>query len=168
MSQMHQFWFRDLHTFLCTFSFRKISVASRRWALSRILCFHGQLFSLLIRCSKQNIARITPEGVVLLRVESQQRQIKNQRQPVSVDKEEESQEAMNGGFRDDISVETMTQFDGINVVTVDMSPLASYSEVFPRTISSSHAHLSLSKLPASIIAKVNGQRVLTTPDHYTW
>jgi hypothetical protein len=49
-------------------------------------------------------------------IESQQRQVEHQGQPVSVDEEQESQEGMYGGFGDDVSVEAVAEVDRVDVV----------------------------------------------------
>ena len=54
---------------------------------------------------------------VLLGVEGQQRQVQHDRQPVAIDHEEEGQESMNGGFRDNVGVETVAEIDRVDVVT---------------------------------------------------
>lgn len=45
---------------------------------------------------------------VLLRVECQERQIQYYCDPVSVDEEKESKESVNGGFRDNVGIESIT------------------------------------------------------------
>jgi hypothetical protein len=95
-------------TFLCTLSFLKISVASSKCWFSKILS--GSVWPLKI------------EGClllhVLLAVPCQQGQIQNQRDPVSVDQEEESQESVYGSFGDDVGVETVAKIDWVDVVAV--------------------------------------------------
>ncbi len=58
---------------------------------------------------------------LLLDVVSEERQVKHQRQPVSVDEEEEGQHAVNGGLGDDVGVQTVAQIDGVNVVAARSS-----------------------------------------------
>jgi hypothetical protein len=53
---------------------------------------------------------------VLLAVPGQQRQVQDERDPVSVDKEEEGQETVNGGLGDDVGVEAVAKVDGVDVV----------------------------------------------------
>ena len=55
---------------------------------------------------------------VLLDVECEEWQIEQKRNPVPVDKEQEGQETMDGGFRNDVCVEPVAEIDRINVVTV--------------------------------------------------
>ena len=52
----------------------------------------------------------------LLRIPSQQRQIEQQRNPISVDEEEERQECVDGGFRDDVRVQAVAEIDRVDVV----------------------------------------------------
>ena len=56
---------------------------------------------------------------VLLNIESQKRQVEQKRNPIPIDKEEESQETMDGSFRDDVCVETVAEVDGVDVVTAN-------------------------------------------------
>jgi len=53
---------------------------------------------------------------ILLAVPSQQRQVKNERHPVTVDEEQESQKSVYGGLRDNVSVETVAEIDRVDVV----------------------------------------------------
>jgi hypothetical protein len=55
---------------------------------------------------------------VLLAVPNQQRQVQDQREPVSIDEEEDSQETMYGSFGDDVGVEAVTEIDRVDVVAV--------------------------------------------------
>ena len=55
---------------------------------------------------------------VLLRVESQERQVENQCHPVTIDNEEDGHKAMNSGLWDDVGVETVAEIDRIDVITV--------------------------------------------------
>lgn len=54
--------------------------------------------------------------VALFRVEGQEGQIEHQGQPVAVNEEEESEETVNGGFWDDVGVETVAEIDGVDIV----------------------------------------------------
>jgi len=65
------------------------------------------------------LCRIKEMGVVddLLHVPADERQVDDQRQPVAVDKKQEGQEAMDGGLRDDIRVQSVTEVDRVNIVT---------------------------------------------------
>jgi hypothetical protein len=53
---------------------------------------------------------------VLLAVPGQQRQVQDKGDPVSVDKEEESQETVNGGLGDDVGVEAVAEVNGVDVI----------------------------------------------------
>lgn len=55
----------------------------------------------------------------LLRVERQERQVEENREPVAIDDEEESQESVDGGFGDDVGVETVAQVNRVDVVTAN-------------------------------------------------
>jgi hypothetical protein len=55
-------------------------------------------------------------SIILLAVPSQQRQVQNQGNPVSVDEEEEGQESVDGGFGDDVGVEAVAKVDRVDVV----------------------------------------------------
>ena len=55
---------------------------------------------------------------VLLYVPGQERQVEDQRQPVPVDQEQEGQEAVHGGFRDDVGIEAVAKVDRVDVVTM--------------------------------------------------
>lgn len=92
-------------TFLWTFSFLKISVASSRWFFSKILSFVSEASSLSCHID------------VLLAVPCQEGQVENKRDPVSVDEEQEGQESVNGGLRDDVGVQAVAEVDGVDVVT---------------------------------------------------
>jgi len=54
---------------------------------------------------------------VLLRVESQERQIEEDGEPVAIDDKQEGQEGVDGGFGDDVGVEAVAQVDRVDVVT---------------------------------------------------
>jgi hypothetical protein len=58
----------------------------------------------------------------LLCVPGHERQIQDERHPVSVDQEQESQKSVYGGFGDDVGVETVAEIDRVDVVTA--APLA--------------------------------------------
>jgi hypothetical protein len=60
---------------------------------------------------------VQKEGV-LLDVEREKRQIKQKRNPVAVDKEEEGQEAMDRGFWNDVCIEAIAEVNGIDIVAV--------------------------------------------------
>jgi hypothetical protein len=93
-------------TFLCTLSFLKISVASRRCWFSKILPL-----SVIFLGPKSPL-----DLHILLCVPSQQRQVQDKRHPISVDQEQNSQESMYGSFRDDVGVETVAEIDRVDVV----------------------------------------------------
>ena len=94
---------------MCTLSLRKISVASRRCWFSKILIH--------VRSTSRQVSK--REGDALLRIENKQRQVQDDSKPVSVDDEQEGQESVNGGFGDDVGVETVAEINGVDVVTVE-------------------------------------------------
>lgn len=57
---------------------------------------------------------------LLLRIPSHQRQVQDQRQPVSVDQEEHSQESVDAGFGDDVHVEAVAEVDRVDVVAFEV------------------------------------------------
>ena len=95
------------HTFLCTLSFLKISVASRRCWFSKILLW----VSLSLRIRPSFVS-----NHVLLSVPRQERQVQEQCDPVSVDNEEEGEEGMDGGFGHNVGVKAVAKIDGVNIV----------------------------------------------------
>lgn len=64
---------------------------------------------------------------VLLSVESQEWQVKDDSQPVAIDDEEEGQKGVNGGFRDNVGVQAVAEVDGVDVVTVVTIAVSNYS-----------------------------------------
>lgn len=54
----------------------------------------------------------------LLCVEGYERQIQQNSQPISIDKEEECQECVNGGFGNNVGVEAVAEIDRVDVVAV--------------------------------------------------
>lgn len=56
---------------------------------------------------------------VLLDIPGQERQVEDQRDPVSVDEEEEGQETVNGGLGDDVGVESVAEINGVDVIAVE-------------------------------------------------
>lgn len=56
----------------------------------------------------------------LLDIESKQRQVQNQSDPVSVDQEQQSQEGVDGGFGDDVGVKTVAQVDRVDVIAFEV------------------------------------------------
>jgi hypothetical protein len=158
-------------TFLCTFNFLKISVASRRWALSTILVPTSVRFSILKqppappRHRDSDLEGMWSMGNVLLDVEYEQGQIEHERNPVPVDKEEEGQEAVDGSFRYNVCIEAVAEIDRINVVTVCHSPSQYASRNSIRTSSL------LSSISETRDRLLKGRRKLeerhTTPNRYT-
>jgi hypothetical protein len=53
---------------------------------------------------------------VLLCVPGQERQVEDERHPVAVDQEQDSQESVDTGLRDDVHVEAVAQVDRVDVV----------------------------------------------------
>jgi len=64
---------------------------------------------------------------VLFNVKSQKRQVKQKRHPIPIDKEQESQKAMNRSFRDNVRIETVAKIDRVNVITIFPEISASFS-----------------------------------------
>ena len=67
----------------------------------------------------EDLGRVQQMGVVdnLLDIPGDEWQVQNQWQPVSVDQEEERQEGVDGGFRNNVGVETIAKVDGVDIVT---------------------------------------------------
>lgn len=93
-------------TFLCTFSFRKISVASRRCWFSKIL----RLQSTQSSCFMQR-------EILLFRIPSQEGKVQQYRNPVTINQKENCEEGMNGSLGDDVGVEAVAEVNGIDIVT---------------------------------------------------
>jgi hypothetical protein len=91
-------------TFLCTLSFLKISVASSRCWFSKILPLSASsiVYSLFLH--------------ILLCVPGQQRQVQDERHPVTIDQKQNSQESVYGSFGDDVGVEAVTEIDRVDVI----------------------------------------------------
>jgi hypothetical protein len=53
---------------------------------------------------------------ILLSVPSQKWQVQNERHPIPVDEEENSQKGVYGSFGDDVGVEAVTEIDRVDVV----------------------------------------------------
>jgi hypothetical protein len=68
--------------------------------------------------SHQAFALIATQRHALLNVPTQQRQVEDQGQPVSVDQEQEGQEAVDDDLGDDVGVEAVAEIDRVDVVTV--------------------------------------------------
>jgi len=57
----------------------------------------------------------------LLNIPRDERQVEQERYPITIDQEEEGQEPMYGRFRDDIRVEPIAEVDGINIITLQIA-----------------------------------------------
>jgi TPP-dependent indolepyruvate ferredoxin oxidoreductase alpha subunit len=57
----------------------------------------------------------------LLSVVGEQRQVQDNRKPVAIDNEQEGQESMNSSLGDNVGVETVAEFDGVEVVTFQIA-----------------------------------------------
>ena len=55
----------------------------------------------------------------LFDIPPQKRQIQDQRQPVSIDKEQECKEAMYSSLRNDVGVKTIAEVDRVDVVATE-------------------------------------------------
>jgi len=71
----------------------------------------------------EDLCRIEEVSVLedLLDVPDQQRQVEYQREPISVDKEEECQKSVHGGLGDDVGVEAVAEVDGVDVVAFQIA-----------------------------------------------
>jgi len=96
-----------VHTFLCTLSFLKISVASKRCWFSSILSVSVHLPATV------SVANLH----ILLGIPCHQRQVQDKREPVAVNEEEEGQESVYGSFWNDVGVEAVAEVDRIDVIT---------------------------------------------------
>jgi hypothetical protein len=85
------------HTFLCTFNFLNISVASKRCWFSKIL------YRVNHNPNGSSVGGLSS----LLCIESQQGQIQEQCNPVAVDQEQKRQESMYSGLRNDVGVQAI-------------------------------------------------------------
>jgi hypothetical protein len=54
----------------------------------------------------------------LLSVEGKERQVQNDSQPIPVNHEEESQDSVNSGFRDDVGIQAVAEINRVDVITV--------------------------------------------------
>ena len=54
---------------------------------------------------------------ILLDVEQHKRQVQNQGHPITVDKEQRSEESVDTGFGDDVGVQAVAKVDRVNIVT---------------------------------------------------
>jgi hypothetical protein len=66
---------------------------------------------------------------ILLGIERQQRQVENERKPVAVDQEQDSEESVDSGFGDDVGVKTVAEVNGVDVVTAASNQISLISEV---------------------------------------
>ena len=53
---------------------------------------------------------------LLLDIPGKQRQVEDQGQPVAVNQEQEGEETVDGGFGNDVGVETVAEVDGVDVI----------------------------------------------------
>lgn len=53
---------------------------------------------------------------ILLNVKRDQWQVQNQRHPVSINKEQCSQDSVHSSFGDDVGIETVAEIDGVDIV----------------------------------------------------
>ena len=67
---------------------------------------------------KRERAQVIVGMNILLSIPNDHRQVQHQRNPISIDEEQEREERVDGGFRDDVSVEAIAQIDGVDVVAV--------------------------------------------------
>lgn len=79
------------------------------------------LFLVYIQLS-EDLSRIKQVLILhnLLSIPGKQRQVEDQGDPVPVDKEQNGQESVNGGFGNDVSVEAVAEVDRVDVVTVEI------------------------------------------------
>ena len=70
---------------------------------------------------------------LLLDVPPEERKVEDQREPVSVDEEQEREESMDGNFGDDVGVEAVAEIDGVDVVA-DLSAQHRLASGTKRTI----------------------------------
>lgn len=71
----------------------------------------------------EDLGGVEQMGVVddLLDVPSEERQVENQRQPVTVDKEQEGEEAVDSGFGDNVGVKSVAEVDRVDVVALQIT-----------------------------------------------
>jgi hypothetical protein len=62
----------------------------------------------------------------LLDIVSKERQVEDQRKPVSVDQEQEGEESVDGDFGNDVRVQAVAEVDGVDVVATRTNALASH------------------------------------------
>lgn len=73
--------------------------------------------TLLELCTRLERGIESPSNV-LLGVPGDEGQVDGNRQPVAIDEEEEGQEPVDGGFRDDVRVQAVAKIDRVDVVAV--------------------------------------------------
>jgi hypothetical protein len=64
------------------------------------------------------LSHIRWEIDILFDVPAKERQVENERHPVTVDEEEEGQETVHSSLGDDIGVESVAEVNGVNVITI--------------------------------------------------
>lgn len=71
----------------------------------------------------EDLSRIEEMSVVdnLLDVPAKERQVENERDPVTVDEEEEGQETVHSSLGDDIGIESVAEVNGVNVITFQIT-----------------------------------------------
>jgi hypothetical protein len=57
---------------------------------------------------------------VLLPIPSQERQVQQERQPISINQEQNRKEGVYSRFRDDVHVEAVAEVDGVDVVAFEV------------------------------------------------
>ena len=70
-----------------------------------------------IRGQIRGLRRVPGGFDVLLHIPGKEWQVEGQRQPIPVNQEQEGQETVHGGLRDDVSVEPVAEVDRVDVVT---------------------------------------------------
>lgn len=65
---------------------------------------------------------------LLVRIPCSQRQVEDKGNPVAIDQEEEGEQSLYGGFRDDVGVETVAKVDWVDVVTMQGALVSSLGE----------------------------------------
>jgi len=83
----------------------------------------GKRFLLMNIELPEDLGGVEEMGVIdnLLDVPGQERQVQDQRHPVSVDKEKEGQETMDGDFRDDVGVEAVAEVNRVDVIAFQIA-----------------------------------------------
>jgi hypothetical protein len=70
-----------------------------------------------LRIVDRNFSQAGTRGInVLLRVPGKKGQVKDKRHPVAVDQEQDSQESVDTGLRDDVHVQAVAEIDRVDVV----------------------------------------------------